>query len=166
MDSAAHEGLDNPVLRRIIYSRAGTVLLYTSFDKEHAKLGSFYNTLDYEGFIVNLENYLINLKNINNNYFAGLIDFGLFSFMESISYTLTHITPDIAKTAVDIEQGNLVGVSYKKSMLLDEFTSTEITENVFQSVDDYLVKQYHNKMEMYRVLLREDPQTIFKPISS
>jgi len=51
--------------------------------------------------------------------------------MESISYTLTHITPNIAKTAVDIDRGKLIGVSYKKSMLLDEFTSTEITESVF-----------------------------------
>jgi len=166
MEMSAPKNKDNPVLRRLIFTRAQVVLLYTSFDKESTDIKSLYNTLDYENFIIGLENYLINLKNINNNYFAGLIDFGLFSFVESITYTLTHLTPDIAKTAVDIEHGNLVGVSYKKSMLLDEFTSTEITENVHQSVDDYLIVEYHENMLMHRVLLREDTQNNFKPISS
>jgi len=163
--SADHNRYDNPVLRRIIYSRANTILLYTSYDKDSTEINNLYNTLDYENFLFNIEEYLIYLKNLNNNYFAGLIEFSLFSFVESISYTLTHLTPDIAKTAVDIEQGNLIGVSYKKSMLLDEFTSTEITESVFESVDNYLVKENYNNMEMYRVLLREDSQNI-RPISS
>jgi len=160
----SYKDLDNPVLRRLIYGRAQTVLLYTSYDKDEIK--GLYNTLDFEKFIGNVENSLIYLKNLNKNYFSGLIDFSLFTFVESISYTLTHLTPDIAKTAVDIEKGKLIGVSYKKSMLLDEFTSTEITEHVFDSVDKFLVKEDYKNMEMYRVLLREDPNVVIRPLSS
>jgi hypothetical protein len=105
------------------------------------------------------------LKKINKKYFNNFIDFTLFSFMEAISYTMTHISPDIAKTKVDIDRGDLVGVSYKKSMLLDEFSSTEITESVFTAVDSYLRKTTFNETEVYNVLLREERFTFNRALS-
>ena len=156
------DNIDNPVLRKIFYGRSQIILLYSDFDKDN--LLKLYNTLDFEDFVTSFEDYLIYLKNINKNYLGGLVDLSIFTFVESISYTLTYLTPDIAKTAVDIERGDLVGVSYKKSMLLDEFTSTEITESVFDSVDDYLVRDKNT--EMHRMLLKEDRYAIFRPLSS
>jgi hypothetical protein len=157
------EDIDNPVLSKLSYSRFHNTLLYTSTEGTGFK--KIYNLVGYEEFLNKIEHYFIYLKKINSSYFNNFIDFNLFSFMESISYTLTHITPDIAKTAVDIDRGKLVGVSYRKSMLLDEFTSTEITESVFNAVDSYLKKSNFNNIDVFNMLLREDRMTIVRSIS-
>ena len=145
---------DNPVLRRLTYSRFKSTLLYSPVSTTDLK--NLYPLLGYDKFLEKIENYFIYLKKINKIYFNNFIDYNLFSFMETISHTLTHISPDIARTAVDIDKGDLIGVSYKKSMLLDEFSSTEITEHVFSAVDSYIKKSNFNNMELYTMLLREE----------
>jgi hypothetical protein len=145
---------DNPVLRKLVYSRFKSILLYSSV--MNTGFVNVYNLIGYDKFLEKIEDYFIYLRKINKNYFNDFIDFNLFSFIESISHTLTHITPDIAKTAVDVDKGLLVGVSYKKSMLLDEFTSTEVTEDVFNAVDNYLKKSNFNNIDVFSMLLREE----------
>jgi len=80
----------------------------------------------------------------------------LFGYVNSISSTITNISPDIAKTAVDISRGKLVGVSYRRSLLTDEFTNTEITEMVFREVNTYFMKEKFKGFDTYRMMLKED----------
>jgi len=164
--SALHENFwsydedkKNNVLRKIIYSRANTVLLYSALSDAE----NIFRVTDYDKKI---NDFFLYLDEINKRYFNNFVDFSLFGFMTAVGDVTTNITPNIAKTAVDIDRGDLIGVSYKKSMLLDEFTSTEITESVFASVDFFFSKTKFNNMDMYKVLLKEETVTTNKPIST
>jgi hypothetical protein len=153
------EDKKNNVLRKIIYSRSNVVLLYSALsDAQNA-----FNALAYDKKI---NNFFLYLDDINKRYFNGFVDFSLFGFMNAVANVTTNITPNIAKTAVDIDRGDLIGVSYKKSMLLDEFTSTEITESVFASVDYFFSKTKFNNIDMYKVFLKEERVTTNKPVST
>jgi hypothetical protein len=153
------EDKKNNVLRKIVYSRANTVLLYSALSDAE----NIFKLTDYDKKI---NNFFLYLDDLNKRYFNNFVDFSLFGFMTAIGNVTTNITPSIAKTAVDIDRGDLIGVSYKKSMLLDEFTSTEITESVFASVDFFFSKTKFNNMDMYKVLLKEEMVTTNKPIST
>jgi hypothetical protein len=148
----------NVILRQIIYSRFNTVLLYNSPN-------NIVNHFGIADFTKKANEYFNYLDRLNKTYFNGLIDFGLFGFIGSFANVYTNISPNIAKTAVDIDRGDLIGVSYKKSLLLDEFTSTEITEEVFASVDRFFVKSSFNNIDLYKVLLKEEGMNTTKPIS-
>jgi len=86
--------------------------------------------------------------------------------MAPIARVFTSISPNIAKTAVDVDRDKLIGVSYKKSILLDEFTSTEITESVFDEVDSFFTKTKFNNVDVYKVLLKEETYSTDDPISA
>jgi len=148
----------NTILRQIIYSRFNTVLLYNSPN-------NIVNHFGIADFTKKANIYFNYLDKLNKTYFNGIIDFSLFSFIGSFANVHTNISPNIAKTAVDVDRGDLIGVSYKKSLLLDEFTSTEITEQVFSSVDRFFVKSKFNNIDLYKVLLKEEGMNSTKPVS-
>jgi len=145
-------------LRNIIYSRFNTVLLYTSPN-------NIVNHFGIANFTKLANDYFNYLDRLNKTYFNGNIDFSLFGFIGSFVNVYTNISPDIAKTAVDVDRGDLIGVSYKKSLLLDEFTSTEITEQVFSSVDRFFIKSKFNNIDLHKVLLKEEGMNSTKPVS-
>jgi hypothetical protein len=147
------------VLRKIIYSRSNTTLLYSAL----SEADSVFGVVKYDKKI---NDFFLYLDDLNKRYFNGFIDMGPYIFMTAFANITTNISPDIAKTAVDIDRADLIGVSYKKSMLLDELTSTEITESVFASVDYFFSKTKFNNMDMFKVFLKEEKLTTNKPIST
>jgi hypothetical protein len=143
----------NRYLYRVGRSRFNFDLVYQPQRPSLFNMGTYIGLADY---VNRLEYYFDYLRSLNERYLDGLVDLGIYNYIEPFHVVDTNITANDVKDTIDLAvHDNVIGIRYRELYQYEDIGMLATEHYLYEYVDTIFGK-ISRDLDRFRVTLTDD----------